>query len=127
MKAILDTEAFLHWIMDAERLSDTAYSLIENADNEIYLSSASAMEISHKIKMRHIIVNNPLAFITEQMNLNMIKPLPIDVSHALYVAKLPNFHQDPYDRLLVSQAILESLPIITSDSKLEPYDVKLIW
>jgi len=127
MKAILDTEAFLHWITDADKLSEKAYLIIEDSENELFLSAASAMEVSHKIKMRHIILNNPLAFITEQMNLNMIKPLPIDVSHALYVAKLPNFHQDPYDRVLVSQAILESLPIISSDTKLEPYGVKLIW
>lgn len=127
MKAILDTEVFLHWITDAEKLSETAFSVIENSENELYLSSASAMEVSHKIKMRHLILNNPLAFITEQMNFNMIKPLPIDVSHALYVAKLPNFHQDPYDRLLVSQSLLESMPIVSSDAKLEPYGVKLIW
>lgn len=127
MKALLDTEAFLHWITDADRLSETAYSIIENAENEIFLSAASAMEISHKMKMRHIVLNNPLSFITEQMRENMMKPLAIDVSHALYVAKLPNFHQDPYDRLIVSQGILESLPIISSDTKLEPYGVKLIW
>lgn len=127
MRAIIDTEAFLHWITDADKLSETAYAAIENAENDLFLSAASAMEISHKIKMRHLILNNPLAFITEQMNENMIKPLPIDVSHALHGAKLPNFHQDPYDRLIVSQAILGSLPIISSDSKFEPYDVKLIW
>ena len=127
MRAILDTEVFLHWITDASRLSDAAVELIENAENELFLSSASALEISHKIKMRYIILNNPLAFITEQMSLNMIKPLPVDVSHALYVAKLPNFHQDPFDRLLVAQCILESLPIVSSDSKFEPYDVTVIW
>jgi PIN domain nuclease of toxin-antitoxin system len=127
MRIIIDTEAFLHWIADDPRLSEHARETIENTDNELFLSGASAMEMATKIRLKQLILNNPLSFVTEQMHLNMIKPLPVDISHGLYVSKLPNFHQDPYDRIILAQATLESMSILTSDKAFVPYKVDVIW
>ena len=128
MKVLLDTHALIWWITDDERLSSHARSIISNGDNELLLSSASGWEIVAKARLGRIhLPGKPEAFIAEQLSLNSIQSLPIYMSHALHVYNLPFHHRDPFDRMIIAQAQLEDLPILTMDPQIEKYEIKVIW
>ncbi len=128
MRALLDTHTFLWWIADDPRLSRSVSKIISEGINEIYLSVASCWEMAIKAKLGKLEVPGDLErFIPEQMLTNAIESLPIRMSHALHVHKLPAHHRDPFDRLLIAQAQLENLPILTSDHQIARYSVEIIW
>jgi PIN domain nuclease of toxin-antitoxin system len=128
MRVLLDTHAFLWWITDDPQLSSRARGIISNGENTLYLSAASGWEISVKARLGKLeLPDNPAAFIFEQLSSNAIIELPVKMNHALHVYTLPSHHRDPFDRLLVSQAQHEILPIITADKQIAEYDVKVIW
>src|SRR3990170_6045875 len=128
MKLLLDTQAFLWWVMDEAALSTRARQLIQDGASVLYLSAASAWEISIKAALGKLrLSGEPGKVITEQMAANGIHPLPIQVSHALHVYDLPPHHRDPFDRMLVAQSLLEDLPIVTPDEHLARYSVKTVW
>jgi PIN domain nuclease of toxin-antitoxin system len=128
MKVLLDTHSFLWWITNDQRLSSHARSIISNGDNELLLSSASGWEIAIKARLGRIhLPNKPESFIVEQLNLNGIQSLPIHMSHALHVYNLPHNHRDPFDRMIIAQAQVEDLPILTMDLQITKYEIKVIW
>lgn len=128
MKALLDTHAFLWWILDDPRLPRRIRDVIAEEDTDLFLSAASCWEIAIKAKLGRITLPaRPEVFISSQMSENTILPLPIEAGHALHVFSLPMHHRDPFDRLIVAQAKLERLPIITSDPLIAQYKVKTIW
>ena len=128
MKAILDTHAFLWWITDSSRLSARARDLLGNGDNQIFFSAACGWEIAVKCGLGKLTLPNPPdKFIPEHLRANALLALPIELYHALYVYKLPLHHRDPFDRMLVTQGILERMPIVTRDEKFDLYDVETIW
>lgn len=128
MRALLDTHVFLWWVNDDARLSSQARKLFGEGENELFLSAVSGWEIVIKAKLGRLqLPDDPARFLSEQLLLNAIKTLPIQMSHALHVYTLPDHHRDPFDRLLVAQAQLENLPILTSDSAIAKYQVKTIW
>ncbi|MFZ3064539.1 MAG: type II toxin-antitoxin system VapC family toxin [Nitrospirota bacterium] len=128
MKALLDTHVFLWWVMDDERLTPYIRDFISDEGNDLFLSSTSCWEIAIKTKMGRLkLPGNPEKFIPDQMIANNITGLPIQSFHALHVYNLPDHHRDPFDRILVAQASIERIPIITSDPLFADYDVKLIW
>lgn len=128
MKALLDTHTFLWWITDDPRLSSRARSIISDTENTLYLSAASGWEIALKARLGKIkLPANVEEFLFEQMSINAIEELPIKMNHALHVYNLPEDHRDPFDRLLVSQAQLENLPIITGDHFISRYNVEIVW
>jgi|SRR4030066_1856688 len=128
MKALLDTHVFLWWVMDNERLIPFIRDFISNEKNELFLSSASCWEIAIKTNLRRLkLSDKPDKFIPDQMNANNISGLPIQLVHALHVYNLPDHHRDPFDRMLVAQAIIEKIPIITNDLIIAKYDVKTLW
>jgi len=128
MKVLLDTHTFLWWITDDDRLSSTAREIITNGDNELFLSAATGWEISIKAQLGRIkLPKEPHSFIAEQLRLNSIQSLPIHMSHALHIYSLPNHHRDPFDRMIIAQAQLEDLPILTMDSQIARYQIKVIW
>ena len=128
MKVLLDTHAFLWWIIDSPLIPLQVRNIISDSDNELFLSAASCWEIAIKAKIGRIkLPNKPRIFVPEQMALNAMQGLPIQISHALHVFGLPHFHRDPFDRMIVAQAQLEKLPILTSDSLIAQYKVKTIW
>ena len=128
MKVLLDTHAFLWWITDNPQLSLQARNIISDGKNEIFLSAASGWEIAIKTQLGRLkFPDKPELFVSKQMAINAIQGLPIQISHALHVYNLPNHHQDPFDRMLVSQAQLEGMHILTSDSQISEYHVKVIW
>lgn len=128
MRYLLDTHSFLWWITDDQNLSPKARDLISDRRNDLYLSSASGWEIAIKAALGRLkISGDPEKLIPEQMSLNAIEALPIHMPHALRVFTLPGHHRDPFDRILVAQAQLEEMPVITNDSVFEKYDVDLVW
>lgn len=128
MKAILDTHTFLWWNMDDPQLSSAARRFIGDGGNTLYLSAASAWEIAIKCaRGRLSLPEPPQEYIPARMQTQGIQSLSIQVSHALRVFQLPDFHHDPFDRMLVAQSQMEKIPIITADAAIARYGVEIIW
>ncbi len=128
MRALLDTHCWLWWISAPERLSDEALEAIRYGGNEIYFSAASSWEISIKATLGKLVMpDKPSEFIPSRLARDGILPLPIQHAHAFQVAGLPLFHLDPFDRMLVAQAQVENLTLLTVDRQIEKYDVSLLF
>lgn len=128
MKALLDTHVFLWWITDDQRLSSRVREIIADGTNEILFSAASGWEIAIKTRLGRLqLPDDPEIFIPEQLELNAIEVLPVQIGHALHVYQLPSHHRDPFDHLLIAQARLEKLPILTADPQISRYPVEIIW
>ena len=128
MKALIDTHTFLWWNTEDAQLSPRAREIIADGKNEIFLSAASAWEIAIKAaKGRLVLPEEPTIYVPSRMSLYRIQPLPVQVSHALRVYELPPHHADPFDRLLVAQCQMESLPLVTKDEEIRRYDVETLW
>ncbi len=127
MKYLLDTHAFLWMISAPERLSGKVRSIIEDANNDLFLSAVSGWEIAIKARLGKLGMTASVNIILEQMIKNNISDLPIDMSHSMKLFDIPEIHKDPFDRMLIAQAIVESFPIITHDSKISQYDIETVW
>lgn len=128
MKALLDTHTFLWWNLDSPKLSSTAREFISNGRNHVYLSAAIAWEIAIKFaKGRLTLPESPDTYVAARLEKHNFLVLPIQVSHALQVAHLPDIHQDPFDRLLIAQSQIEKLPLLTADSFIQQYQVQTVW
>jgi PIN domain nuclease of toxin-antitoxin system len=118
MRLLLDTHVFLWWIKGDSKLSKTAKNKITQAD-EVYVSSASIWEISIKIRLKKL--DGEVEQIVEAILDSGFLELPITVRHAAATAKLSEIHRDPFDRMLIAQAVSEPLTLITADATLKPY------
>lgn len=128
MRVLLDTHVFLWWITGDSRLSARAYEVIKETKNEIYLSAASGWEMAIKAGLGKLrLQGEPISFITEQLVINGFESLPVQLNHSLFVYSLPEHHRDPFDRLLVAQAKLENLLLVTADNKIGEYEVEVLW
>ena len=128
MKALLDTHTFLWWNLDDPHLSEIAREFISDGRNEIFLSAASVWEIAIKYsKGRLELPDKPEQYVAQRLTRHRFSSLPIQLSHAAQVYRLPGFHTDPFDRLLVVQSQLEELPLLTADLQIARYDVNIIW
>ena len=128
MRLLLDTHAFLWWVGASRDLSRRARSAIGSGRNECFVSIASGWEIAIKVSLGNLKIEGALdRFLPEQLAANGFKPLPIDLKHCARVAALPFHHRDPFDRLLVAQALEEELAIVTVDPVFTRYGVKRVW
>ena len=128
MRLLLDTHAFLWFVMDDPRLGGHARVLIEDAANERLLSVASCWEIAIKLSLGRLGLAEPLeVFLRDQMARNAIAPLPVEIAHTVLVSSLPFHHRDPFDRLLVAQALVERVPLLSADATLDAYEVDRRW
>jgi PIN domain nuclease of toxin-antitoxin system len=128
MKLLLDTIAFLWIVADAPDLSARARDLFQAPDNEVYLSAASSWEIAVKHGLGRLpLPDAPDRFVREMREAHGITSLPIDEESALHVSRLPALHDDPFDRLIVSQAIVHGLTILTPDSLITRYPARTTW
>ena len=128
MRVLLDTHAFLWWIADKPEISDHARDTIADERNQVVFSVVSGWEISIKFGVGKLeLPEAPDRFIVEQISINALEVLPIYLSHALGVHRLPHHHGDPFDRLLVAQALAERLPLISGDREIARYPVETIW
>lgn len=128
MRLLLDTHAFLWAVMGSDRLSDRARGLIDDAGTECCLSAASAYEIAVKAAKGHLVLpEDPDTYIRTRVATMRLQALPVTLEHAAAAAMLPPIHADPWDRLLVAQARLEAIPILTADRLIQRYEVETIW
>lgn len=127
MRYLLDTHVFLWWVTDNNKLPENARALISDKRNELFLSSASVWEIMIKSKIGKIdLPTDPQKFLKKQVKLNYITILNITIEHSLATYNLPEIHKDPFDRMLIAQAIVEKMTIVTSDSFIKQYNVQTI-
>lgn len=127
MRVLLDTNAWLWMIADPQRLGTTAKELVEDRRNELFLSAVSSWEIVIKHAMGRLdLPAPPETLIPEQMRRSGVAGLPVEHAHALRVGALPSYHRDPFDRLLVAQAQLESLAILTANPVFGRYAVEVV-
>lgn len=122
-RLLLDTHVFLWWRTRAPQISDPVREAIATAD-VVYVSAASAWEAAIKVALGKLTI--PESFGTGVRDSDF-DPLVITFAHAEAAATLPPHHGDPFDRLLVAQAIVEGLVLVTHDRQLEPYDVAILW
>ncbi len=124
MKFLLDTHIWLWSLTTPERLSESVRNMVEDTDNMLLLSAASSWEIAIKYRLGKLpLPEPPNRFIPVRLARDGIVPLPIEHHHAQAVTDLPDHHNDPFDRLLIAQAQIERLTIITADAAFERYDV----
>ena len=128
MKLLLDTHAFLWWIGNDNRLSDTARKVISNVENDVFISTASVWEMAVKTCSGKLSINSELAgFMKKHLAKNAFSILPISLAHALQIAKLPTIHRDPFDRMLVAQAQVEKARLVSTDPEIHKYAVDICW
>jgi PIN domain nuclease of toxin-antitoxin system len=127
MKLLIDTHCWIWFFLEPNKLSQSAKYLILNRKNEILLSAASSWEIAIKNSLGKLhLPFAPQEYIPQRMAEQGMTALSILHSHALQAAALPHHHSDPFDRLLIAQAQIEKLPILTSDPQFKKYDVEVI-
>ena len=128
MKYLLDTHTFLWWNMDDPQLSSIAKEIIADGGNEIFLSAASVWEIAIKTaRGRLTLPEDPAHYVASRMSLHNFQALPVQIPHATQVYILPMYHVDPFDRLLIAQSQIESLPLLSVDTDIRNYDVEVVW
>lgn len=130
MKLLLDTHTFL-WLVDGNAsLSTNAQEAIGDSANALFLSVASVWELSIKTSRTNpqLTLNDPLdQYISKWTAAYQVQILPIDLPHALHVAGLPKHHADPFDRLLIAQAEVEAMTLVSADRKFTAYSIPLLW
>ena len=128
MKLLLDTHALLWFALNDPRLSNSAQAIIMDPANEKLVSPASYWEIAIKISIAKYALSKPYEdFMREAIDMNGFGYLPIEPKHTAPLTTLPFHHRDPFDRLLVAQAIAEVIPILSCDPLLAPYPIKRLW
>jgi PIN domain nuclease of toxin-antitoxin system len=128
VRILLDTVTFLWALTDAPDLSDDARELFVDPENEVYLSSVSTWEIAIKHSRGKLpLPEPPVRFVPAQRKQHSIDSLPLDEEATLYLSRLPVLHKDPFDRMLVCQAIVHQLVILTPDELINQYPVRTAW
>lgn len=128
VRALLDTHTFIWWATDDPSLTTVARSAISDRANEIFLSSVTPWEMAIKIAIGKLRLTVPLnSFVLSQVSLYQFKPLHVTYDHTYLLEGLPQHHKDPFDRLLIAQAMVENLVLLTCDVKFTPYGVRTLW
>jgi PIN domain nuclease of toxin-antitoxin system len=128
MKLLVDTCAFLWMAVESPRLSKTAVAALLDRNNELYLSAASAWEIAIKYAAGRLpLPKKPEIFVPTTRRASGIASLTVDEESALHAGRLPALHADPFDRMLVAQAIVHGMTILTPDPQIEQYAVRVVW
>lgn len=127
MQLLLDIHAFL-WIINGGLLSQRARQSFLDQENETHLSAASYWEISIKVSIgRLVLADDWIEVFDRELAANRIKWLPIKKEHCAGVVNLPMIHRDPFDRLLIAQALFEQMTLLTHDEYIQQYDAPFLW
>ena len=127
MRILLDTQCWLWMVAEPERLSRRARAMVASDRHELYLSSVSSWEIAIKHGLGKLDLPAPPAeFVPTRMRATGVLPLVVTHAHALRVSELPGHHRDPFDRLLIAQALEESLSVLTADRHFRRYGVPVV-
>jgi PIN domain nuclease of toxin-antitoxin system len=128
LRALLDTHSFLWWATDDPRLSRRASDFISDPGNLLSFSVISVWEILLKARTGRLPIPGDVAeFVKVRIERYRLALLNLDLAHLTELYSLPAHHRDPFDLLLVAQAQVEKLPLVTGDAKIKSYDVEVIW
>jgi len=125
---LLDTHTFLWFLNDDEQLSSQAKKIIQNIEGKKFISIASIWEICIKLNLGKLKINVSLNQLKSEILNNGFNLLPLDFEHIINLTTLENHHKDPFDRIIISQAISEKLTIISRDNNFKLYQqIKVVW
>ncbi len=128
MNLLLDTHALLWFLNDDPLLTPSAKALIEDRTNRKLVSIASCWEIAVKVGLRKLdLGESATTFLPRELSTNRFDLLGIELAHATFVETLPPHRKDPFDRLLIAQALLESMSVVSADVAFDPYGVTRLW
>ena len=128
MKLLLDTHTFLWWCSADPKLSQPATTAIADASNDVFVSAVNGWEISIKSRLGKLpLPDKPDVFISKMLKQHAFAVLPVTMSHAVAEFDLRTHHNDPFDRLLIAQAVVEGLTIVTNDAQIKTYSVSSLW
>jgi PIN domain nuclease of toxin-antitoxin system len=128
MKYLLDTMVWLWSVGPTEKIGRTGLAILESGEEEVYLSAASSWEIAIKVQSgKFDLPESPRRYVPHRLAQQSIQPLSVTLSHSLRVYDLPPHHHDPFDRIIIAQAIEEQMVILTSDRVFEKYPVEILW
>jgi|SRR5882724_4236693 len=128
MKYLLDTMVWMWSVGSVENIGDRGREILADGEAEIYLSSASCWELAIKTQLgKYILPESPTSYVPKRLAEQGIRPLAITHIHAVKVYDLPLHHRDPFDRLIITQALMEDLVILTSDRDFKKYPVEVLW
>ena len=128
MQLLLDTHTFLWFSRASPELSVKARNLIEDTENELFLSVASPWEVGIKVSTGKLTLGRPAnVFFEDRMQRSGIALLPITLAHIARVSNLPFHHRDPFDRMLIAQSLTEGIPIVSADAAFNAYGVQRLW
>ncbi len=128
MRVLLDTHAFLWYVLDDARLGANAKAVISAGANEIFISPASHWETAIKVALGKYSLSVPFAeFWRNNIDVNQFAVLAIEIRHTEALVSMPHHHRDPFDRLIAAQALVEDIPLVTADATMQAYGVAVIW
>lgn len=128
MRALIDTHVLIWWSGEPKRLSPLAYDFLINPSNAPVLSLVSIWEMQIKLSLGKLSLQTPLSeLVNDEINHNRLSLLPIELPHIYALSNLPSYHRDPFDRLLVAQAMIVGLDVISIDEKLDAYGIRRLW
>ena len=128
MKFLLDTHTLIWFLQDDPKLSSVASQLIENPENEIFVSMVTLWEIAIKVSLGKLVLSTTFdQLFPQHLIINNFKILPIEIAHFKQVMLLPFHHGDPFDRLLIAQGMVEQLTIVGQDKIFDTYKAKRLW
>lgn len=128
MKLLLDSHTFKWWRDEPNKLSINAFTEISNPNNDVFLSVVTVWELQIKIALNKFSVKGGLEIaVKDERQNNNFQILPVQLSHALNLENMPLHHKDPFDRLLISQAIVENMTLVGADANFAKYQVNLLW
>jgi len=128
MNLLFDTHSFLWWNDSLEMLLPRVLSACQDTHNQLFLSVVSAWEIQIKQQIGKLRLESPLAeMIERQIEVNRLRILPVQIEHVLAIGHLPMLHRDPFDRLLIAQAITEKQVLLSRDRSIQQYSLNTFW
>ena len=127
MQLLLDTHTLLWFYSGDDALSDNLKKIIRTPTNTCYISIASLWEITIKISLGKLEINTPMAELFSFLDRNQFLVIPIELNHLLQLQRLQQHHRDPFDRLIIAQALSENLPVATKDSFFSQYGLTILW
>jgi len=128
VRVLLDTHVWLWMQSDPTKLSPESIALVENPENELIFSAASSWEIAIKYQLGRLrLPVPPHEYVPDRLATSGVRTIAVEHAHALHTATLPTHHRDPIDRILVAQAQLVEIPILSADPQFLAYEVQVIW
>ena len=128
MRILLDTHAFLWFVWKDAKLSATALAQIVDPNNQLFLSPANYWEVAIKVSIKKLTLSEPYTlFFKREIAQHQITILDITVDHTDVVTTLPFHHKDPFDRLIIAQAMVEDIPVVSDDNRFDKYPITRLW